>query len=134
MGGDQSSAVKSALIPRRIFSRFLVLLFFALPLHPHPCVIDSDVDMAIGRGRIDIDVECERHRCVPLALSPLTPTLLSPENKIRPPLVHIRFFASISKPSRGAPPMPTTRKPDGMILFLYPHSSLPLSPNVIDVG
>lgn len=85
MGSDQSSTVKSALIPRRIFSRFLVLLFFALPPLPRPCVIDSDVDMAIGRGRIDVDeyVECERHRCVPLALSPLIP----PENKIvRPPL------------------------------------------------
>lgn len=131
MGGDQSSTVKSALIPRRIF-RVSSFSFFSPSLlsSPRPCVIDSDVDMAIGRGRIDVDeyVECERHRCVPLALSSLTPSSTPSPQKIKSSvlLLHtIRSFASISKPSRGVPPMPTTRKSYGTILFLYPYSFLP---------
>lgn len=99
MGGDQSSTVKSALIPRRIFSRFVVLPFFFRPPAPRPCVIDSDVDMAIGRGRIDVDeyVECERHTGVCPSPSRLSPPFLPSENKI--PLSRaIRSFTSISKP------------------------------------
>lgn len=134
--GDQSSSVKSALIPRRIFSRFLVFPFF-LPPHPRAVHGWSTVTLTWRSAENVLTLTntssvSGTYLCVYLCVWARAPSPL--KNKIfrscRGPL-----FLSLSL-SRGVPPMPTTCKLDGMKLFLYPPRSLSLSllGDVIDVG